>query len=220
MQGGWQTTQFQQRSSDVHENKCQLCIKYLPRMACIVYRNRHWGYLGCHEVLDLTIFATRISRLPYTSERCREAQTMAFIIRYHKHPLPLPTTQHYQFNIQCVTKVFVQDIHKKISPQKWYLSNLKIKTSVVLFYRAGRYASLQLYFFGPKANGLQFSTNFDAVWSVLLTGPNYRGITRAFFRFLPHFFRNCKMVAIWCQKNVISKCIPPLTNFQTKEVKI
>ena len=49
----------------------------------------------------------------------------------------------YQFNIQCLKKVFVQDIHKKISPQKWYLLNLKIKTSVVLFYRAGRYASLQ-----------------------------------------------------------------------------
>ena len=47
----------------------------------------------------------------------------------------------YQFNIQCVTKVFVQYIQKKISHQKWYLSllllNLKIKTSLVLYYRAG-----------------------------------------------------------------------------------
>ena len=51
----------------------------------------------------------------------------------------------YQFNIQCVTKVFVQDIHKKISPQKWYILNLKIKTSLVLYYKAGRYASQQLF---------------------------------------------------------------------------
>ena len=53
-------------------------------------------------------------------------QTMAFIIQCHKHPLPLPTTQHYQFNIQCVTKVFVQDIHKKTLPVQYTVCNKSI----------------------------------------------------------------------------------------------
>ena len=91
---------------------------------------------------------------------CKHWLYLPVTVTYHHPPLPV--------NIQCVPKYLCKTftkktlpvqytvcnksicaIHsKKISHQKWYLSllllNLKIKTSLVLYYRAGRYASQQL----------------------------------------------------------------------------
>ena len=109
-------------------------------------RRRLVGTLLCKQwlyypVSQTPLIATHHPTLPVNIQ----CVTKIFVQDIHKklYQFNIQCVTKYQFNIQCVTKVFVQDIHKIISPQKWYLLNLKIKTSLVLNYRAGRYASLQ-----------------------------------------------------------------------------
>ena len=59
-------------------------------------------------------------------------------------------------------------------------------------------------------------TRFEGVCSQDQTMDEHR---RRFLDFYLFFCWNCKMLDIWCQKNVISKCIPSLTNFWKKEKK-